>query len=159
MNFWKQLVQQSISMGKKDQVVHFVNKYPWIVDKDVSNMIKSAFDLNLEVTSPKYNKTIDVYLNKGDLKFDFFKKLLLDFNDHKTYPASYYYIFAELAIKQTHDNEFIEIILTHGCMFSPGELYNLLELYIQKGGVDSIKLMLNMKLYDQKMKMINILFD
>jgi hypothetical protein len=112
----------------------------------------------LEVTSPKYNKHVDNYL-KGEMKMESFKKLLLDCKDHKTYPASYYYIFADLAIKQNYDNEFIETILTHGCMFSPGELYNLLELYIQKGGVDSIKLMLNMKLYDQKMKMINMLYD
>ena len=154
MNFWKQNLQQCISMGKKEQVLQFARKYTWIVDKEVSNMIKTEFQVDLEVSSTKDNKHIDNYL-KGEMRFDVFKKLLID----KTYPASYYYIFAELAIKQNYDNEFIETVLAHGCMFSPGEIYNLLELYIQKGGVDSIKLMLNMKLYDQKMKMINMLYD
>jgi hypothetical protein len=160
MNFWKQLVQQSVSMGNKEQVLQFVKKYSWIVDKDVSNMIKTSFDVDLEVTSPKHNKTIDNYLNNTkEMKMEYFKKLLLDSYDHRSFPAEYYYILAELAVKQSYDNEFIQTILTYGCMFSPGELYNLVELYIQKGGINSIKLMLNMKLYDQKMKMINMLYD
>lgn len=159
MQGWKQLVQQALSMGRIAQVLQFVEKYSWVVDKDVAQHVLNVIGISLPITSPKHSPTIDKEL-ESLITWQQLKGLMLSNPDAvANFPASYYHIYCELCLNQHQENQFIETILKHGNIMNPGVIERLYELYLQKGGIDSVKLMLTIKVWDEQVKMMNLLFD
>ena len=156
---WKQLVQQALSMGRGEQVLEFVNKYSWVVDKDVAQHITNVTGEIVPITWPVAIPVIEEYLSSDEKKKWMQLRNLMASNNFANLPPNYYHVYCELCLNQGQDNQFIETILKHGVVMNPGVIEKLYELYLEKGGIESVKFMMTVKIWDQQVKMMNMLFD